>query len=91
MDIYVKKGTRVRAEWFQAKTASLAGMQMKFDAKHRVVEGVITHFWGNHPTKPTEVSIAIQPDEGDEVEVKPEHIKAVLTDEGWKVGAWSFG
>ena len=57
---------------------------MKTGATLRKVEGNVTHVWGDHPTHPTKVTVALQPDEGDEVEVQQEHIKAVRTPEGWR-------
>jgi hypothetical protein len=84
-NVFVDKGMRVRAEWFDTKPVALAGAQMKLGATLRQVEGTVTHVWGDHPTKPTKVTVAIQPDEGDEVEIQQEHIRAVRTSEGWRI------
>lgn len=84
-DVFVEKGMRVRAEWFEAQPVALAGVQMKLGAISRKVEGEVAHVWGDHPTEPTKVTIAIQPDEGDEVEVDAKHITAVKTPEGWAI------
>lgn len=74
----IKKGDRVRAEWLTANGASLAGMQPKFGATATVVEGVVTHIRGDHPTEPTTIRIWVQPDEGPEVMVDPKHIVGVI-------------
>lgn len=78
----IKKGSRVRAHWYQAQTnppASLAGMQLKFGATERDIIGTIMHIWGDHPMNPTKYEIAIQPDEGgDEVVVRPSWIVEVI-------------
>ena len=79
---YIRKGSRVRAQWFavQDPPASLSGMQMKVGVTERVVIGVITHVRGDHPITPTVIDIHVQPDEGGpEVILKPEWIKEVLS------------
>ncbi len=60
----IVKGSRVRAEWFQAHAVSLSGMQMKFGARQHVVTGVVRHLRGDDPVAPKEVRIYIDP-EGD--------------------------
>lgn len=78
-EVYVTKGTRVRAEWLVPNLrASLAGMQTKVAAQLKVVEGVVTHVWGDHPTDPKVVEFCIRQVDGVEVVVKSEWIKAVL-------------
>lgn len=77
----IKKGSRVRAHWFQANNppSSLAGMQMKLGVTERHVIGTITHIWADSPWNPTQYEIAIQPDGGgEEVVVKPSWIKEVV-------------
>jgi hypothetical protein len=64
-DYNIRKGVRVRACWYDANfNASLAGVQMKASATRREVVGVVTHVYGDHPTRPTEVWLSIQPDDG---------------------------
>ncbi len=60
----IVKGSRIQAEWLQAHTASLSGMQMKFGARQHVVTGVVRHLRGDDPVAPKEVRIYIDP-EGD--------------------------
>jgi hypothetical protein len=65
--VNIVKGSRIRAQWFQAKTnppACLAGAMMKFGATSYDVSGVIRHFRGDHPTSPTVIQIFIDPDPG---------------------------
>lgn len=79
---YIRKGSRVRAQWFavQDPPVSLTGMQMKVGVTERSVIGVITHVRGDHPVTPTVVDIHVQPDDGGpEVILKPEWIKEVLS------------
>ena len=75
---FLKKGDRIRAQWFQATDACLAGMQPKVGATLIIVEGKVTHIRGDHPTNPIEIRVWVQPDEGDEVIVDPKHIVAIL-------------
>ena len=80
-EVFVTKGTRVRASWLKAKTnppASLAGMQLKFDAEWVEIEGVVTDIRGDHPTHPTRVGFIVRQDDGVEVVVRREWIRAVL-------------
>lgn len=81
MEVFLTKGMRVRAEWFDTHVAGLPGAQIKFGATKRLVEGVVTHVRGDHPTHPTEVRVWVKRDEGDEVVVKPEWIVAVFGEE----------
>lgn len=80
MEMTLTKGMRVRARWFQANDppSSLAGMQMKLGVTERSVEGVVTHIRSDSPTELINVRVHIKPDDGDEVEVKPEHIVGIL-------------
>lgn len=87
------KGSRIRANWFKAELACLAGAQMKFGAQGVEAVGAIKHFRGDHPTDPTEIRIYIDP-EGDykgemvtvvgctcgrkHVEIKPEWVSEIL-------------
>jgi hypothetical protein len=80
--ISLKKGSRVKARWFQANDppSSLAGMQMKLGVQERQVEGIVTHVYGSHPTEPTPESleVVVQPDGGGpEVTIKPAWIHEV--------------
>ena len=80
--VNIKKGCRIRAGWLQVDpAASLAGMQPKFAMTSKTVEGVVTHVRGDHPTHPTMIRIWVQPDEGPEVIVKPEHVLEILSSE----------
>lgn len=60
---YVTKGSRIRAQWFQAvdPPASLAGMQLKFGATKFDVVGIVRHVRGDHPTAPTQIRFYIDP------------------------------
>lgn len=81
MEIFLTKGMRVRARWLDSRLVALSGMQMKAEATPTEVEGVVTHVRGDHPTNPTEVRVWVQPDEGEEVVVKPEWIFEVCGEE----------
>jgi len=75
------KGMRVRAEWLEAQpvgAVSLAGVQTKVGATLRVVEGVVTHIRGNHPTAPTSVGVWIKTDAGEEVVTDARNIVTAL-------------
>lgn len=65
-DAYITKGTRIRAQWFQASDppSSLAGVMMKVGAKFIDVTGTCRHFRGDDPTNPSTVDIYIDPDPG---------------------------
>lgn len=78
--ITLKKGSRVKARWFQANDppSSLAGMQMKLGVTEKLVEGVVTHIYGDHPTRPTKYEIIVQPDGGGpEVTIQPTWLQEV--------------
>lgn len=79
----IRKGTRLRARWFDAKTsppASLAGVHLKFSATERVVTGVVTRIRGDDPLKPATVRLWVKPDDGgDDVEIRPEWVVEVLS------------
>ena len=75
----LRKGDRIRAEWMEARPIgewSLAGVQPKLNAVHRVVEGVITHIRGDHPTNPTSIGVWVKTDDGREVVVDGRHVVA---------------
>jgi hypothetical protein len=74
------KGMTVRARWFQVNNppSSVAGMQMKLGVTEKLIEGVVTHIRGDHPTAPTRVEIHIKPEGGEEIRVKPEHIVEIV-------------
>lgn len=90
----IVKGTRIRAEWFQANKppSSLSGMQLKFGVTKFAVTGTVRHVRGDHPTNPTEVHFYIDPEGewtgptstppgctcGPHVMVKPQHVVEVL-------------
>lgn len=75
----IVKGTRIRAEWFQASTVCLAGVQPKMGATACSVTGTVKHIRGDHPTNPTVIRLLVQPDAGgDLVTVDPNHVKAIL-------------
>ena len=79
--MHLTKGMRVQAEVWTAKppgTVSLAGVQPKLAATRRVVEGVVTHIRGDHPTHAVRVGIWVETDEGEEVVIRPENILDVL-------------
>lgn len=82
----LKKGMRVRAEWFaDARPAHLAGVQAKLSATLRVVEGVVTHIRGDHPTSPTSpttVGVWVMTDAGAEEVVDLKHIVAAVAQDG---------
>lgn len=81
-DIYLTKGRRVTARWFDSKLVALAGNQLKVGATPREVTGIVTHIRGDHPSAPTQVDVHIQPDDGgDEVVVKHEWITDVWEEE----------
>jgi hypothetical protein len=78
MNYFLQKGDRVQALWFDRQHGSLAGMQDKFPAKQRSIVGRVTHIRGDHQTHPTSVRVWIQPDEGNEIDVDLQAIKAVF-------------
>jgi hypothetical protein len=89
---YIKKGDRIRAEWFgDGRPVPLAGAQLKFQVTKFEVVGVVKHVRGDRPVNPT-VRFYVDPDhewtgatvtpEGctcghAHVEVNPKHIRAV--------------
>ena len=76
----LKKGSRVKAHWFQANNppSSLAGMQLKLGVTEKVVEGVVTHIRADHPLTPTRYEVWVQPDGGGpEVIIQPAWIQEV--------------
>ena len=92
-EAYVEKGTRLRAHWLQARPVSLSGMQMKAGATEVRVTGVVRHIRTDHPTELVNPTFFIDVEEGagyeehvqhcakcgrDHVEVKPNHVVAVL-------------
>ena len=67
------KNQRVRLEVCQIKEPgdwSLAGVQSKLLAETFVVEGVVTHIRGDHPTKPTQVKVWVLQDDGQELVIE---------------------
>lgn len=79
--MHLTKGMRVQAEVWAAQpqgTVSLAGVQPKLAATRRVVEGVVTHIRGDHPTQAIRVGVWVKTDAGEEVVVRPENILDVL-------------
>jgi hypothetical protein len=87
-DYNIVKGTRIRAQWFNAKLTCLAGVQMKVGADLQVVIGTVRHIRGNHPTNPTEIRLYVETDDGlgvdcnkcqvREIEVNPKHVVEIL-------------
>ena len=84
----IKKGTRIRARWFSANMACLAGSQPKFGATLHEVTGTVRHIRGDHPTEPKTIRLYVEADDGTgspcgkcqvrEVEVNPDHVVEVL-------------
>jgi hypothetical protein len=60
----IRKGMRIRARWFDATRASLAGMQAKVGARLIEVQGVVRHVRGDHPTAPTTVGVFVETEDG---------------------------
>ena len=77
-DVRVEKGTKVLVRRFNANLVSLSGMQMKTEATLEEFEGVVTHIYGDHPTRPTKYIFMVKKDNGVEVVVQKEHIVAVI-------------
>lgn len=93
IDAYVTKGTRLRAQWLDTRLVSLAGVQMKTEGKMVVITGVVRHLRSDHPTRPVNVTLFLDVEEGvnheehathctkcgrDHVEVKASHVAEVL-------------
>ncbi len=88
IDVYITKGMRIRAQWWDAKLVALAGVQMKAEGSPREVVGVVRHVRGDHPTDPTTVRLYVEAEDGlgspcascqvREVEVDPKHVIEVL-------------
>lgn len=67
MDAVIQRGSRVRAEWFEAHfgEASLAGAQMKTTATAREIIGTVRHIRSNDPNfAPENAVIFVEPDDG---------------------------
>ena len=89
----IQKGSRIRAEWFEADPfgkAALTGMQLKTMATVRSVTGTIRHIRSNDPKFAPENSVLfVEPDDGtgtpcakcgvNEIEIKPALIVEVIT------------
>lgn len=84
----VVKGTRIRAQWFQANDppSSLAGMQMKLGVTSREVVGTVTHINGyarsqedHEAGRYLRTTVTVQPDNGgEEIEIDSKHVVEVL-------------
>jgi len=89
MSYNIVKGTRIRAQWFNAQLTCLAGVQMKVGAELRVVVGTVRHLRGNPLANPTEIKLYIEADNGlgmmcdkcqvREVEVDSKHVVEILS------------
>lgn len=80
--VHISKGDRIAYRFFKANIVSLAGAQMKTGATLFEGTGTVTHIYGNHPTKPTVVTLKVQPDSGEEeIEVPSEGVVGVLKSE----------
>lgn len=78
MEAFLEKGMRIRAVWFEDDGGVLSGSQVKISAKEVVVEGVVTHIRGDHPTRPTSVRVWVLQDDGEEKIVNPTFIREIL-------------
>jgi hypothetical protein len=88
MSVFVTKGMRIRAKWFEARLESLSGGVPKVGAVEKVVTGVVRHVRGDHPTDPKTVRVYVESEDGlgvpcgrcqvREMEIHPEHIVEVL-------------
>lgn len=92
INIEIKKGSRIRAEWFSGKIgqASLAGIQLKTSAKLISITGTVRHLRTNDPNwAPENITLFVEPDEGDagtfcdrcgvkEIEIKTCWVKEIL-------------
>lgn len=88
-DYDIIKGSRIRAQWFEAKLVSLAGVQDKIGAIPCVVVGTVRHIRGDHPTNPTTIRLYVESDDGlgnpcgkcqvREIEVDPKHVVEILS------------
>jgi hypothetical protein len=77
-NVTVVKGHWIRAEWVQRTDGSLSGSQVKVAAKLIVVQGIVRHIRGDHPTNPKSIRLFVEPDNGGpEVIVNPIHVKDV--------------
>ena len=90
--LVVVKGQTIRAEWEDVRPVALAGMQLKFQASHYVVEGYVAHVRGDDPVNPQVVRLFVTPTlptnaprvrpagcccPEDHVMVEPRHVVAV--------------
>ena len=78
MDHFLRKGDRIRARWFQASDACLAGMQPKTDALLTLLTGVVSHIRGDDPSNPQQIRVWIRLDDGREISIDPGHIVELL-------------
>lgn len=80
-DVFIAKGMKVRVKRFVPQpigTYSLAGAQPKLSVSQEIFDGTVTHVYGDHPTKPTKITIMVQKVDGKEVEVDPKHIDGII-------------
>jgi len=80
--VWIEKGTRLRAQWFDTKMVGLAGAQMKLGATIKSVVGTVTSVRGDAPRAEDckEIVYHVQPDDGgDVVVVKPSWVKEILS------------
>jgi hypothetical protein len=90
-ETFVDKGYYIEASWLETKPfeASLAGVQLKTTATARVVHGTVRHIRSSDPTFRTDITLFIQPIDGDEgtfcnkcgvkeVEIKPKWITKII-------------
>lgn len=93
MDVYVTKGSRLRARWLITRPASLAGVQMKMAAIEVAVTGTVRHIRSDDPNTPVNTTFFVDVEEGTgykdisqpcskcghtHVEVNPKHVVEVL-------------
>jgi len=82
MTAQMNKGDRVRARWLDVQCedpVALAGMQLKFQATEKAVEGEVTHIRTNDPVGLSDCRVWIQPDEGPEIHVPLRAIEGVIS------------
>lgn len=71
-------GSKIKAKWLQANPkTSLSGMQLKFGATYKEVEGTIVDIRGDHPTAPTVIQLIVSTDSGEEI-VDPKNVVEIL-------------
>lgn len=78
MNMYVERGSRIRAQWWEARQVGLAGMGFKAGVEPITLEGKVLKIRGDHPTNPKTVGLLVEDDAGSTSWIDLRHVKEVL-------------